>query len=147
MVTGIPKTELPPTPNCSVFIPSRMTGFVPGESLTMTFPVAENYTNPGGSMQGGIISAAFDNVFGPLCYVTTKTGTTTTMNINTAYHRPIFPGDELTIIASVKSKGRTAIYMVAEAYNRENKLIATANTTYVMINRQAEKERKQAADS
>ena len=147
MATGISKADLPPTPNCSVFVPGRITGFVPGTSLTMAFQVAESYTNPGGSMQGGIISAAFDNVFGPLCHVTTQTGATTTMNINTAFHRPIFPGDELTITASVKSKGRTAIYMVAEAYNRENKLIATANTTYVMLNRQAAREREQASDS
>ena len=135
MVTGISKADLPPTPNCSLFVPGCITGFVPGTSLTMTFPVAESYTNPGGSMQGGIISAAFDNVFGPLCHVTTKTAATTTMNINTAFHRPIFPGDELTIIASVKSKGRTAIYMAGEAYNRENKLIATANTTYIHTKR------------
>jgi uncharacterized protein (TIGR00369 family) len=105
----------------------------------------ESYTNPGGSMQGGLISAAFDNVFGPLCHLATKTPATTTMSINTSYHRPIFPGDELTVTAKVISKGRTAIYMTGEAYNRDKKLVASANTTYIMLNIANKKGQEQAA--
>jgi len=51
----------------------------------------------------------------------------------TNYHRPIFAGDELIVTASIIVKGKTKIHMTAEAYNRENKLIATASTNYMYL--------------
>jgi acyl-coenzyme A thioesterase PaaI-like protein len=85
-------------------------------------------------MQGGFITAAFDNAFGPLCLITTSAANTTTLYINTTYHRPIFPGDELTINARIKSNGRTMVYMTAEGYNKEGQLIASAHTQYFILN-------------
>lgn len=127
--------DLGPVPPCFSFMQSQVIDFEEGRRLTVSFPVLENYLNPGGTMQGGFITAAFDNVFGPLCYSATHTTFTTTVNIITSYHRPIFTGDELIITAEVKTQGKTKIHMTAEAYNRENKLIATATTDYIYINR------------
>ncbi|MGE5398375.1 MAG: PaaI family thioesterase [Chitinophagales bacterium] len=124
-----------PIPNCSKTIQSRMVEYIPGEVLSLAFPVKEEYTNPAGSMQGGFITAAFDNTFGPLCLMAAKTAMTTTLNLNTSYHRPIFPGDELCVRAEVITNGRTTIYMTAEARNLEGKLVATANTTYIHVKR------------
>lgn len=131
------KNDLGPVPHCFSFMQARVIDFVDGQSLTIGFPVLENYLNPARTMQGGFITAAFDNVFGPLCYSATRTTSTTTVDISTSYHRPIIAGDELIITATVKSQGRTKIHMMAEAYNRENKLIATATTNYIHINRSA----------
>lgn len=131
------KIDLGPIPHCFSFMQARVIDYISGQSLTIGFPVRENYLNPARTMQGGFITAAFDNVFGPLCYLTTRTTTTTTLDINTSYHRPILEGDELIITATVKSSGKTKIHMVAEAYNQENKLIATATTNYIHVNRLA----------
>ncbi|HOQ09826.1 MAG TPA: PaaI family thioesterase [Syntrophomonadaceae bacterium] len=125
--------DLGPTPYCFSYMQGRILDFIEGESLTISFPVMKNYLNPNGSMQGGFITAAFDNVFGPLCYTATKTTATTTINIITSYHRPIYEGDELIITATVKNKGRTKIHMTAEAYNQENKLVATASCDYIRL--------------
>lgn len=83
------KTELNPdpidlgsVPHCFSFMQGRILDYIEGESLTIGFPVFRHYLNPSGSMQGGFISAAVDNVFGPLCYSATKTPQTT---------RPILP--------------------------------------------------------
>lgn len=125
--------ELPAAPPCYTNMKARLTGHKPDIELTVAFPVIEAYVNPAGSMQGGIISAAFDNVFGPLCYRASKTPASAMVHMNTSYHRPVFPGDELTITARVKSKGKRIVHMEAEAYNREKKLVASAHCDY-MIN-------------
>ncbi len=131
------KIDLGPVPHCFSFMQARVIEFIDGQSLTIGFPVLENYLNPARTMQGGFITAAFDNVFGPLCYSATRTTATTTVDISTSYHRPIVAGDELIITATVKSQGRTKIHMMAEAYNREKKLIATATTNYIHVKRSA----------
>lgn len=120
-------------PHCFNFMHGRLVDFSTRERLTIAFPVLESYLNPGGSMQGGFITAAFDNVFGPLCQAATGTKVTTTVDLYTNYHRPIFAGDELIITASIIVKGKTKIHMTAEAYNKANKLIATASTNYVYL--------------
>ncbi len=131
---GMADIDLGTPPPCYLNMQTRMLDIIPGSSVTIAIPVLESYCNPAGSMQGGFISAAFDNAFGPLCILATGTPRTTALNINTSYHRPIFPGDELIITATVKSKGRTMVHILADAYNRENQLIATANTQYLILN-------------
>jgi uncharacterized protein (TIGR00369 family) len=120
-------------PNLFVFMQGRMIDFNGNERLTIAFPVLESYLNPGGSMQGGFITAAFDNVFGPLCQAVTGTKATTTVDLYTNYHRPIFAGDELVITASIIVKGKTKIHMTGAAYNQANQLIATASTNYIYL--------------
>lgn len=122
-------------PPCYSGMQTQLLDFVPGKSITVAVPVMESYCNPAGSMQGGFITAAFDNAFGPLCLITTRTPNTTALYINTTYHRPIFTGDELTIHATVKSNGRTMVYMTAEGYNKEGRLVASAQSEYFILNK------------
>ncbi len=131
---GMADIDLGTPPPCYLNMQTQLLNVTSENSVTIAIPVLESYCNPAGSMQGGCISAAFDNAFGPLCILATGTPRTTALNINTSYHRPIFPGDELIITATVKSKGRTMVHILAEAYNREKQLIATANTQYLILN-------------
>lgn len=121
--------EFPP---CYRSMKAHMVDYDPQRGLTIAMPVEENYLNPAGSMQGGIISAAFDNVFGYLCVLASGTANSAALNITTNYHRPIFQGDEITITARVKYRGKTTIHMTAEGYNRQGKLIATSSSTYMI---------------
>lgn len=122
-------------PNCFKFMQGKVIDYTAEESLTVSFPVQEEYLNPAGSMQGGFITAAFDNVFGPLSGLVSK-GPTTTINLETSYQRPIFAGDELIVTAAIRSKGRTLIHMVAEAFNGAGKLVATASSNYIVLHQQ-----------
>lgn len=126
--------ELPPAPPCFTNMKAKLTAHKPGIELTVSFPVYETYVNPAGSMQGGYITAAFDNVFGPLCYRASGTGASAMVDINTSYHRPVFPGDQLIITARVKAKGKRIIHMEGEAYNSEKKLVASASCDYMVLN-------------
>lgn len=120
-------------PPCFSSMQGSVVDFVVGEDMTVSFPVLDSYLNPAGSMQGGLIGAAFDNVFGPLCWIASGTPGGVMTEMTTAYHRPIFKGDWLTIRAYVKVKGRRKIHMLADAYNNERKLIATAAATYLLL--------------
>lgn len=126
-------------PRCYAGMKAQVLDYVPGKSLTLVTPVLESYNNPAGSMQGGIITAAFDNAFGILCYLVAGTTYATTVNISTTYHHPIFPGDDLMITATVKSKGKTIVHMLADAFNWEDKLIASATCSYMLLNRNKRK--------
>lgn len=124
-----------PAPRCAVFIKGEFVNYSPGKSLTIAFPVLEDYLNPAQTMQGGIITAAFDNVFGPFCLLESKTPATAAIDINTTYHRPILAGDVLNVTVTLTSKGRTTIHMKGEARDRQNKLIASATTNYIILDR------------
>jgi len=124
--------ELGTPPPCYLHMKARLVDYDPGLSLTVAFPVSESYLNPAGTMQGGFITAAFDNVFGPLCYLASGTRASAMVDINNSFHRPAFAGDELTITARVKTKGRTIIHLEAEACNQDQKLVASAHCNYML---------------
>ena len=125
--------ELGAPPPCYLSMQARLLDYSPEKGLTVAVPVLESELNPAGSMQGGLIAAAFDNVFGPLCYLASGTPRTAMVDIYTVFHRPVFAGDELVINARVKTMGRRTIHMEAEAYNRENKLVASASCNYMRL--------------
>ncbi|MCE9598960.1 MAG: PaaI family thioesterase [Spirochaetia bacterium] len=110
----------------------KFEGYVTRKEITVSFPVLPRYCNPLGNMQGGFITAAFDNTFGPLSFVAAR-NPTTTIDLDTQYIRPIQPGDRLTVTAKVMLRGFSIIYMTAEAVNKAGKVIATATTNMLIL--------------
>lgn len=122
--------KLPP---CVEILQGTPVEVVPGQRVTHIFPVLEQFTNMVGSMQGGFITAAFDNVFGHLGYQIASGRHVASLNISTTYIRPIFPGDELRITVYLKHHGKTTAYMEGEAFNILGKLIACSHTHLVLL--------------
>jgi uncharacterized protein (TIGR00369 family) len=120
-------------PGCYNWMETSITDLELGESISISMPVRAEHLNPGLSMQGGIIGAAFDNAFGPLCWTAGQTSQCAMVDMSSSYHRPIFEGDELKIQARVIAKGKRKVHMQAEAFNGENKLVATAVATYMIL--------------
>ena len=76
--------------NCFDVMKPKIMEYVAKESLTIAFPILEEYLNPDGRMQGGFITAAFDNTFGALCFYEVKDlALPATIDISTSYQRPI----------------------------------------------------------
>ncbi|KOA19017.1 thioesterase superfamily protein [Clostridium homopropionicum DSM 5847] len=119
--------------NCFHSMDPRFIDYIPGKSLTIGFPVKETYLNPARGMQGGLITAAFDNVFGALCHFESKEEAIATIDISTTYQRPITMGDELIVNVGIKSMGKTIVHMCGEAYNKEGKLVATSTTNFILL--------------
>lgn len=73
--------------------------FNPDESvLVARFPVLEDYLNPYGSMQGGMIAAALDNTLGPLSMLVAPPNVTRTLEIK--YSQPVTMGTESIIVTA-----------------------------------------------
>jgi len=111
--------------------------YVLGESVTLAYPVKDNYLNLRKSMQGGLIAAAFDNAFGFAIYLATGQVKVVTIDLSISYQRPIFEKDKLTVRIHLKSMGQKIIHLIGEAFNEENKLIATASTNLMVLDSHA----------
>ena len=124
-----PGTPLPP--NCFTFMKADYVDYESRMILKISFPVLPEYLNPMLGMQGGFIVAAFDNVFGPLSYLSARMPCTT-LDLHSNYIRPILVRDTLVITAKVVSRGLSTLHMSGEAANAKGKLIATCST-HMMI--------------
>ena len=125
-----PSAKLPP--NCSGYLKTEFVEYESRTMLKVRVPVFEESLNPMGTMQGGIISAAFDNTFGPLSYLAVR-NPCTTLDIHTNFIRPAKEGDVLTITARVISRSPVSIHLSGEAVNEKGKLIATCTSQMVVM--------------
>jgi uncharacterized protein (TIGR00369 family) len=130
LTSQFPAATLPP--NCSVLMKGEYVGYESRSMLKIAFPVLEEYLNPMKTMQGGIITAAFDNVFGPLSYLAARTPCTT-LDLHTNYIRSILAGDTLTVTARVVSRGISAMHLSGEAVNAKGKLVATCSSHMIPV--------------
>ncbi len=122
-----------PPPSCVEIMKREFVEYVVGESATCRYPVFEMYSNPRKAMQGGFISAAFDNTFGMLVYFVTQQIEMASLDLNIKYHRPIFENDVLTVKVRLKSQGNAIIHLDGDAYDEAKRLIASGTTSIYMM--------------
>lgn len=111
----------------------RFVDFRPGESLTCSFPAQPRFANPMGMLQGGIISAAFDYVFGTLAFMLTQRPcASVTMSAN--FIRPL-PANERTFVVEVHVRAltRTTVFLEGTASDESGKIVSTASTTMSIL--------------
>ncbi len=123
--------EIPP----KVFLEmqGRFIEYEENKLLKVAFPLQEKFNNPGGVMQGGILTAAFDNVFGPLSLLAAKQPTTT-LELNTTFIRPLAPQDhEVIIEGRIVEMTKSYQIMDGRAYKPNGKLAATSYTRIVIL--------------
>ena len=124
--------ELQMPPPCTQALDIQFEEYVPARSLKASVVVPQQYTNAMHLLQGGFLAAMFDDLIGPLSYLTAG-GPTTTLELSTQFMRPVFNGAKLELKAEVRKPGRNAIFIAAEARNEEGKLVATATSTVQVI--------------
>ncbi|MBM4162033.1 MAG: PaaI family thioesterase [Ignavibacteria bacterium] len=130
-------------PNCFVSMKAEFVRYVSRTSLTVSFPVLEESLNPLRKMQGGILSAAFDNTFGPLSYLAARCPCAT-LDLHTQFIRPVDAGDTITVTARVLSQGPDTLFLSAEAVNRRKKLVATCCANMIILRQYFHKPSKDA---
>jgi uncharacterized protein (TIGR00369 family) len=108
-------------PNCYQWMNVQVLHYESRTMLSIRIPVTEEMLNPMRVMQGGFVTAAFDNAFGPLSYVAAK-NPCTTLDMHTQYIRPIPVGEELTVTVRVVSRGPVSLHLSGEAFNRKENL-------------------------
>ncbi|MFJ9363733.1 PaaI family thioesterase [Nocardia sp. NPDC101769] len=127
-----PGIELKLPPPSTTTLGLNYEEFVPGQSISATVEIPAKYGNVMGMLQGGFLAAMFDDLMAPLSYLTAK-NPTTSMDLTTHFLRPVFVGEHLTLTATIRKPGQTAIYIAAEAHNGNGKLTATAISTIQVI--------------
>jgi uncharacterized protein (TIGR00369 family) len=101
--------------------------------IKVRFPYDDRFANPIGIFQGGMLCAAIDNTFGPLSYLALKRPSVT-VELSTQFIRSFSPKDEfIDVEAKVISISSAVLIMHAEVKNRKGKLIATATTSFLIL--------------
>lgn len=93
--------------------------------LTNRFPVLEEYLNPYGAMQGGMVAAAVDNTFGPLSMLVAPPSVT--RRIEMKYSNPITTELEfIKVKATFLRRESRWLRFKAEVRDPSGKLLARA---------------------
>lgn len=100
--------------------------------LDIRFPVLEEFLNPYGSMQGGMVAAAVDNTLGPLSMMVAAPNVTRRLEIK--YSRPVTM-DLGHIIVRCEFLGRQGRQLAfrAEVRDPEGRLLARARATHWIV--------------
>ncbi len=104
------------------------TEIIPGQKMSATFPYQRKFANPVGLYQGGFLSAAIDEVLGPLAYVTAGIPCMT-LSLNVTYLKA-FPETMKHVIVEgfVLQKTKSFIFLRAEVKSPTGELIAHAES-------------------
>jgi acyl-coenzyme A thioesterase PaaI-like protein len=100
--------------------------------LKVRFPVLEDYLNPYGAMQGGLVAAAADNTLGPLSMLVAPPNVT--RNLDMKFSHPVTPDLEYIIVeARLQEQDGRWLKFSAEIRDQGGKLLARARALHWII--------------
>ena len=100
---------------------------------TVGLKMRDELRQPHGLMHGGAIASVIDTATAFANVTTFKEGEkAVTIDLNIHYLRPVFEG-EIICIARIVKAGKRISTISAEVFDAENKMIATALSTYTKI--------------
>lgn len=117
-------------PPCSETLDMRLESVdQANQTITMSFQAGEAFINPMGSIQGGFVAAMLDEAIASCGIIASNvTMAMPTLEIKISYLRPLFPGRALAK-AWVIRFGKTTVFIEAELYGEDGKLVAKASST------------------
>jgi uncharacterized protein (TIGR00369 family) len=120
-------------PNCDLTLGlTCVDKSTPGTS-TWTMRVDERFLNPAGVVQGGFLAAMADSAMGACAVTAARQGKMTVANtvMKVSMVRPARLGAQLTCTATVLKAGRAITFVQANIVDDQERLIATASSTYL----------------
>lgn len=124
-------------PNCDLTLGlTCIDKSVPGRTVWRA-RVDERFLNPAGVVQGGFLAAMLDSAMG--ASAVTVVGERKVIVANTemkiSFLRPVRAGDVLTCVATVLKPGRVISFLEAKISDADDRLVATASSTYLVKER------------
>ena len=124
-------------PNCDLTLGlTCVDKSVPGRTVWRA-RVDERFLNPAGVVQGGFLAAMLDSAMG--ASAVTVAGDRKVIVANTemkiSFLRPVKAGDVLTCVATVLKPGKVISFLEAKIFDVEERLVATASSTYLVKER------------
>ena len=102
-------------------------------TATLLLPVREELSRNDGIIHGGAIASVIDSAFAfAIIPILAENERTVTVDLTIHYLRPLSGGDARTIARVVRA-GRRVITVSAELFDENEKLAATALSTYLRI--------------
>ena len=100
--------------------------------LKVRFPVLEDYLNPYGAMQGGLVAAAADNTLGPLSMLVAPPNVT--RNLDMKFSHPVTPDLEYIIVeARLQEQDGRRLKFSAEVRDQGGQLLARARALHWIV--------------
>jgi uncharacterized protein (TIGR00369 family) len=98
-------------------------------TIEVAFTATEQFLNPAGTVQGGMLAAMLDDTLGPALVATLGDGEwAPTTNLHVQFLRPAAPG-ELRGHGRVVRRGKDVAFLAGELRNGDGELVATATAT------------------
>lgn len=95
-------------------------------------PILDEFLNPYGAMQGGMVAAAMDNALGPLSMLVAPPNVTRRMEVK--YSRPVTKELEYFIVeATLQGRDGNRLSFRAEAWNASGELLARAKAVHWIV--------------
>lgn len=112
------------------FLGIRVENMRQGE-ITLTMPVREEYTNSGGFLYGGILSAMSDAMSLGLIVSVGKSAVTTNLSINFVKSHPI--SGTLCLRGKIRHNGRRMMTLIGEIRGQNRELLADIQITMMVV--------------
>jgi uncharacterized protein (TIGR00369 family) len=123
--------EVPPPP-IATLIGFRITSVEPGRAV-LEFEAAERHANPMGTLHGGVLCDIADAAMGMAYASSLGEGETfTTLELKINFLRPIRTA-RLRAVGEVVSRGRTIGLVTCDVRDEEERLVARASSTCMML--------------
>lgn len=101
-------------------------------TVEIGFTADERFTNPGGTVQGGILATMLDDTQGPTLFGSTHGEIyAPTVNSNVSFVKPAKPG-QFVAKGRVLSVGRSIAFTEAELFDAHGDLVARGFTNRIM---------------
>jgi uncharacterized protein (TIGR00369 family) len=110
----------------------------PGRTV-WRMPADERFTNPAGLVQGGFLAAMCDSAMGAATVTWARGRKVFSANaeMKVSFLAPVRPGGLLTCTSQVVSGGGRVAFVEARVVDDEDRLVATATSTYILSPREA----------
>jgi uncharacterized protein (TIGR00369 family) len=105
-------------------------------TIEIAFHPDNRMLNPHGTVQGGFVAAMLDDTMGPaLVSMTDGAVVPSSIDLNVAFVRPVKPGRVIGK-GRVVHRGRSIVFLEAELYDTEGKLLARATSSAIPVETQ-----------
>lgn len=101
------------------------------QTITMGFAAPDSFITPRGSVQGGLVAGFLDEAMGwAYTYSTKGTHSPLMLDVNFSLLKPVLQGP-LTAKGRVVKAGRRVLFLEAELFDADGKLLARATSTCI----------------
>jgi len=121
-------------PNCDLTLGMTCVDkSVPGRTVWRA-RVDDRFLNPAGVVQGGFLAAMLDSAMGAsaITVVGDRSVTVANTEMKVSFLRPVKSGELLSCVATVLKPGKVISFLEAKIFDAEERLVATASSTYLV---------------